>query len=146
MIIIVDIDNTLALNHYRYNLATKEDGIINWDILYAYEHMINDIPNYPMIELVKFYKKEGFKIVIFTSRPESTKKVTDDWLVYNNIPYDKLYMRTKKDHKIKDDILKKQMYDSFITDSVYCAFDDSDTIINLWSSLEIPTFKVRGIV
>lgn len=146
MIIIVDIDNTIALNHHRYNVATNEDGSIDWDILYRYEYMIGDIPNYPMIDLVKFYKKEGFKIVIFTSRPESTKEVTEDWLLYNNVPYDELYMRTKENHKIKDDVLKKKMYESFITDSVYCAFDDSDSIIDLWSSLEIPTFKVKGII
>ena len=146
MIIIVDIDNTLALNHYRYDLATNEYGTINWDILYSYEHMINDIPNYPMIELVKFYKKKGFKIIIFTSRPDSTKKATENWLITHGVSYDEMYMRTKEDHKIKDNILKKKMYDLFINESVYCAFDDSDSIINLWSSLEIPTFKVRGVI
>lgn len=142
MIVIVDIDNTLAINKIRFNLAKKDDGKIDWDIAYKSEYIEADLPNYPMIDLVKKYKSDGFEIIIFTSRPEFIKMPTELWLKKYNIHYDKLYMRPLEYHTIDDVDLKKQMYEKYINDDVFCAFDDSQKIIDLWLSLGIPCFKV----
>lgn len=142
MIVIVDIDNTLSINKNRYKLATRSDGSIDWDILYDHDNVLTDLPNTPMIEIVNSFYLSGYKILIFTSRPSVIKKSTKQWLDDNGVNYHKLYMRPKKYHYIKDFELKEKMYNSFIDDKVYCAFDDSDSIINLWSKLNIPTFKV----
>lgn len=142
MIVIVDIDNTLAINKIRFNLAKKDDGKTDWDIAYKSEYIESDLPNYPMIDLVKKYKLDGFKIIIFTSRPEFIKTSTELWLKKYNIDYDKLYMRPLEYHTIDDVDLKKQMYETYINDDVFCAFDDSQKIIDLWLSLGIPCFKV----
>lgn len=145
MNIIIDIDNTLCINTKRFSLARTENGKIDLNILYKDELMIEDAPNYPMINLVQMYKKEGNKIIIITSRPSFTKKITKEWLKKFNIEYDKLFMRSKKDHYVKPNILKKKIYETYIKDKIFCAYDDEDQIINMWISLGIPSFKVYGV-
>jgi hydroxymethylpyrimidine pyrophosphatase-like HAD family hydrolase len=145
MIVIVDIDNTLALNNHRFELARKKDGKTDWDIAYDFKNVMNDLPHHPMIDLVQKYNKDGFKIVIFTGRPESVRQPTQLWLKTHNIPYDELYMRTEDDHYIKANLLKGRMFKKYINDDVFCAYDDDDSIIDLWKHLGIHSFKVIGI-
>jgi hypothetical protein len=142
MIVIIDIDDTLALNTHRYQISLDVYGNLNWDTLYKFENVISDIPNIPMTDLVKNYKKDGYKIVIFTGRPEAIRDSTEFWLKRYEIPYDSLHMRSPEDHYISDVILKRKMYETHIDDEVFCAFDDMDSIIQLWVSMGIPTFKV----
>jgi uncharacterized HAD superfamily protein len=137
--IIVDIDNTLANNSHRYELATNSDGSINWDVLYDYDNVISDTPIEYAIESVKLNKYSGRKVVIFTSRPERIREATEYWLNKHNIPYDELYMRSVEDHYIKDVELKKKMYDLFVNEKVSFAIDDKQEIVDLWEGLEIPT-------
>ena len=142
MTIIVDIDNTLCSSKERFDFATNESGKIDWDIAHSFDNMIKDKPNPPMIDLVKRYKKDDIQIIIITGRPDFTKEVTELWLEKYNIPYDKLYMRSKEDHYIKANILKKKIYETHITDKIFCAYDDDDSIIEMWGDLGIPCFKV----
>ena len=141
MIVIVDIDNTLAINKKRYQLATKSDGSIDWDILYDYKNVISDKPNYPMIDIVNHLHTE-YGIYILTSRPRLILNSTQDWLETYGVNYDGLFMRSEENHYIKDVELKRNMYIDFIDDEVFCAFDDKQEIIDLWTSFEIPSFKV----
>ena len=142
MIVIVDIDNTLSLSNERFEFATKENGKIDWDVVHANENVIKDKPNYPMIDLVKRYKKDDVEIIIITGRPESCRKGTEMWLQNYNIPYDKLYMRSEKYHYIKANVLKKRIFEEYINDKVFCAYDDDDSVIQMWLDLGISCFKV----
>lgn len=58
------------------------------------------------------------------------------------IKYDFIAMRSKENHYIKDVELKLKMYNDFVKDDVYCAFDDRQDIIDLWKSFGITSFKV----
>jgi hypothetical protein len=58
------------------------------------------------------------------------------------VNYDGLFMRSEENHYIKDVKLKEKMYNDFVKDEVYCAFDDRQDIIDLWRSFDIPSFKV----
>ena len=55
-------------------------------------------------------------------------------------------MRTEKDHYIQADVFKRKIYKTHINDKVFCAFDDDQSIIDMWLSLGIPSFKVMGVV
>lgn len=145
MTIIIDIDNTLSLSNKRFTFATKSDGKIDWDVALNPENVETDEPNPPMIDLAKRYKRDGFKIVIITGRPESTRLVTEEWLSKYGVEYDSLYMRTKKDHYLKASILKKKIYETYVNDYVLCAYDDEESIIEMWNELGIPAFKVYPI-
>lgn len=141
MIVIVDIDNTLSINKKRYELATKSDDSIDWDVLYDYDNVISDEPNYPMIDIVNGLHSK-YEIYILTSRPQMIFNSTYDWLEKYGVNFDALFMRSEENHYIKDVELKQKMYNDFIKDDVFCAFDDKQEIIDMWISLGIPSFKV----
>jgi len=143
MIVIVDIDGTLGTHEKREHVATDENGVLDWDIFYTYDNVMSDEPIWETINNVRKYKEKGFKIVIFTARPEMVRHSTEMWLHKYEIPFDSLYMRSVEDHKIPAIELKKKMYDMFIDDRVFCAFEDRDEIVDLWLSLGIPTFKIE---
>lgn len=145
MKVIIDIDNTLSLNNKRFKLAEKENGKTDWNIVHTYENMIADEPNLPMIELAKNYKENGFEVIILTGRPESTRRVTKEWLEKYNISYDKLYMRSWDYNFLKAPVFKKKIYETEIKGDVFCAYDDDQRIIDVWVELGIPAFKVIGI-
>jgi hypothetical protein len=142
MIVILDIDNTLAINKRRYSRSTLESGEVVWDVLYKHENLMLDEPNFCMIELTNWYYNNNYEIVIFTSRPESTRQSTIEWLNTHKVNYHSLHMRSRDHHYIKDVSLKHMMYTNFIKDKVHCAFDDNQDIIDLWVSLNILCFKV----
>ena len=142
MKVIIDIDNTLSIANDRFKLAEKPNGKIDWDIVHTSENLIKDEPNLPMVELAKNYKQNGFEVIILTGRPESTRKVTKEWLQKYDISYDKLYMRSWGDNFLKAPIFKKKIYDTEIMGDVFCAYDDDQRIIDMWVELGIPAFKV----
>ena len=142
MKIIIDIDNTLSIANDRFKLAKKENGKLDWDIVHAPENLIQDKPNLPMIELAKNYKENGFEVIILTGRPESTRKVTKEWLQKYNIPYDALYMRSWENNFLKAPIFKRKIYETEIKENVFCAYDDDQRIIDVWVGLGITSFKV----
>ena len=114
MKIIIDIDNTLSIANDRFKLAEKENGKLDWDIVHSSENLIKDKPNLPMIELAKNYKENGFEVIVLTGRPESTRKVTKEWLEKYNIPYDNLYMRSWEDNFLKAPVFKRKIYETEI--------------------------------
>ena len=144
MTVIIDIDDTLSLAGKRFELAKKPNGKTDWDIAHDLELVKQDKPNLPMIDLAKRYKKEGFKVVILTGRPESIREVTENWLHEYGVEYDELYMRNKSEHYIKAPVFKKGIYQIYLED-VFCAYDDDEEIIQMWNSLGIPAFKVYPI-
>jgi phosphoglycolate phosphatase-like HAD superfamily hydrolase len=145
MKVIIDIDNTLCINNERFALAKKENGKINWDIAHDVELVKKDKPFYPMIDLAKKYKKDGFEVIILTGRPESIEKATEDWLKKYEIEYDQLIMRNRSSYFLKAPIYKKKVYETIIKSDVFCAYDDEEEIIQMWNRLGIPAFKVYGI-
>jgi hypothetical protein len=142
MKVIIDIDNTLSIATDRFNKAVKENGKTDWDIVHAPENMIKDKPNLPMIELAKNYKQIGFEVIVLTGRPESTRKITKEWLQKYNIPYNKLYMRSWEDNFLKAPDFKRKIYETEIKEDVFCAYDDDQRVIDVWVDLGITCFKV----
>lgn len=143
--IIVDIDGTLANSKQRHELATNFDDTINWDMLYDYNNVIEDKPIQYIIDSVKIWKQLGYKIVLFTSRPERIREATEYWLSKYEIPYDELYMRSIEDHYIKDTELKLKMYNEFVDEEVLFAIEDKQEIIDVWKRLGIPSYKVVDV-
>lgn len=142
MKVIIDIDNTLSIATDRFKMAEKENGKTDWDYVHSPENLIKDKPNLPMVDLAKNYKENNFEVIVLTGRPESTRNVTKEWLQKYNIPYDKLYMRSWEDNFLKAPDFKRKIYETEIKDGVFCAYDDDQRIIDVWSDLGITAFKV----
>lgn len=75
------------------------------------------------------------KIVFCSGRPDDYKKVTKDWLKYNNIWYDDLFMRPRNDSRddstVKEIILDFEILTRY---TPYFMIDDRKRVFEMWRS------------
>ena len=164
--VIFDLDGTLALIEKRRLKAgsptghTPEISKMDWDVFFNPENIQLDEPNYPVIKMAQMFAQDGFKIVIFSGRNDRSFFTTKEWLLRYNVPYDLLVMRpdkfkkdswpiakgnpaTKEMRFMPDEILKKEMLDTFINkDEVFLVVDDRDKVVKMWRDLGLNTFQV----
>jgi hypothetical protein len=126
MIIVIDIDDTLADTTWREGLI-KEEG---WDAFHAAG--ANDKPIRAMQTLIDALCDTSIitEIVALTARPEKWRKQTMDWLVKHNIYVDELIMRPDNDFApsrvFKLRIAKEQMADRW--DKIGLIIDDHEEV------------------
>jgi predicted kinase len=127
--IIIDLDGTLCHSNGRGPFDEE------------YDHDLKD----PYVESIINNFLHSYRIIIVSSR-EGTKKgrkLTIKWLKTNSIHYDELFMRQEKD-KRGDDIVKKEIYETFIKDKydVFFVVDDRPRVVRAWHSLGLKVFNV----
>ncbi len=136
--IISDIDGTISLMNGR-------DPFIG-------EDCATDLPNKPVIDILKMYEKLNFhtetesteiKIILFSGRNGSSQPQTEQWLQGNNVPYDEIYMREVGNYE-KDTLLKERFYNTHIKGKYNVKFilDDRDCVVKKWRELGLPCFQV----
>ena len=163
--IIFDLDGTLALVEKRVEKATirkKANGedALDWGIFFDGKNIQLDEPNYPVISMAQMYYEKGFNIVIFSGRNDRSYKETKEWLEKYEVPYNLLVMRpdkfkddswpiaagnpaTKAMRYMPDEILKKEMLDTFVDiDDVFMTVDDRQKVVDMWRSLGLTCFQV----
>ena len=129
--IICDLDGTLALIRHRnpYNaMACELDEL-----------------NAPIADILHTYHKLGVKIILMSGREEKARKPTLNWLSYNRIPFEALYMRPKDDNR-QDAILKKELYQTHVQGKYFVQFvlDDRNQVVDLWRlELGLPCLQVN---
>lgn len=84
-----------------------------------YRAIIKDtIPYHYAVEIINKLKAEGHEIVLITARYDlpnvSAEEVTKEWLIKNNIQYDKLIV----DAQNKGEIARENNIDIFVDDSI----------------------------
>lgn len=99
----IDVDNTLADSSRRehYLKGPKKD----WDGFFS--DAVNDPVNEWCKQLI-IGMKDNVEILICSARSDKYRKITEQWLGKNNIPYDELIMRRRNDFR-RDDIVKEIM-------------------------------------
>ena len=117
--ILCDLDGTLAILHDRSPFDAKRCE--------------TDLLNIPVAEILKTYHEKGVKIILMSGREDNAKIQTMNWLSYNRIPYNALYMRTSGDIR-KDAIVKKELYEKYIKEQFFVQFvlDDRNQVVDLW--------------
>ena len=158
--IIFDLDGTLANIDVRRKKSLKPNGKMDWDVFFDAENINLDKPNDPVIKMAQLLAEDGFKIVIFSGRNDRSFFTTKSWLTRNSVPFTKLVMRpdkfkddswpiangnpaTKEMRWMPDEILKKEMLDTFINkDEVFLVVDDRDKVVKMWRDLGLNTFQV----
>ena len=141
--IIFDLDGTLALIDKRRELSTKPNGKIDFDKLHDASLIKHDKPNWPVIKMAQLFAEQGFNIVIFSGRSDTTESVTRQWLAKHGIPYHKLVMRDNVRYSKPDEILKKQMLDDHLDiDDVFCVVDDRQKVVDMWRENGLTCFQV----
>lgn len=128
--IICDLDGTLALMNGRSPFdASKCD---------------QDLLNEPVANVLRNYKKLGYKILLVSGREDRYKEPTLSFLEKHEIEYDDLIMRKSKDSR-KDSIIKTEIYNESIKDKYFVEFvlDDRNQVVDTWrNDLKLPCFQV----
>ena len=108
---IFDLDNTIANINDRLQKSTINDKL-NYKLLHNQEYIkLYDKPIKATIDLVNVLSAFNIRILILTARADSTRSVTVDWLLKNNVIYDALIMKTLKDTYVKSfEWKEKQMH------------------------------------
>lgn len=103
-----------------------------------------DLPNYPVIDILNKYVKDGYKIIITSGRKDTWLEQTDNWLKKHGIKPD-LFLMRKADDERPDNELKKEMFMQHIHNKykVEAAYDDRDRVVDTWREMGIPTFQVN---
>ena len=129
--ILCDLDGTLAIIHDRSP--------------YDAQRCESDLLNEPIAEIIKTYAALGTKIILISGRDEAARRPTMNWLVYNKIAYDALYMRATGDAR-KDSIVKKELYEAHVKGQCFIKFvlDDRNQVVDLWRlDLGLPCLQVN---
>lgn len=128
--ILFDLDGTLAdIAHRRHYVMSEKK---NWVQFNA--HIGEDNPNLP---IVSFYKKlwqsQQYEIIIVSGRSEQYRKITEQWLIWHEIPFKRLVMRQIKDNR-KDAIIKKEILDLLRQEGkdILFAVDDRQQVVDMW--------------
>ena len=127
--VIVDVDGTVAKITRRNPHDTAKCG--------------QDEPIAHVIELVRLFSYNGYRVLFCSGREASFRDLTDRWLKEHvSVPFD-LFMRPAGD-KRKDSVVKEEIYVSHIKDmySVRAVIDDRLQVCQLWHKLGLPLFRV----
>ena len=92
--VIMDIDGTIADESARRAKATHE-GKIDWDEYFDPKNIPMDKPVKEARKTLNQLSKMGVKIIYVSSRPQSLRKATAEWLKKNGFPEGKIYLRKK---------------------------------------------------
>ena len=128
--IICDLDGTLALMNGRnpFDAATCD----------------KDLLNEPVANVLKNYKKLGYKILLVSGREDQYKAPTLRFLETHGILFDDLIMRKSNDNR-KDSIIKTEIFTNHIKDNYFIEFvlDDRNQVVDTWrKDLKLPCFQV----
>ena len=125
--VIFDIDGTLA------DMAGKR-GPFEWSKVGGDEVR-------PMITAMadNYYFDQDYAMIVLSGRDSVCYKETHDWLVRNDIFFDKLYMRAEGDMR-KDSEIKEELFWTHLADkyNIVACVDDRPQMIRLWHELKIP--------
>lgn len=126
---IFDIDGTLA----------KMNGRSPYD----YSKVHTDIPNHQITMINRILANTGLPIIIVSGRTDDCETETRDWLINNNVIFDKLLMRKKGDVR-NDAIVKREIYENELKDkyNILAVFDDRDRVVAMWRSLGLTCLQV----
>ena len=135
-IAIFDLDGTLA--DVTHRLHFLEEG--KWDEFYLACN--NDKPIDEIIALSRMMWHNSVPIFTLTGRSDIAKDKTIRWLNENNVLYDELFMRQDGDYSHAED-LKEKWINEIGANNIYCAFDDSAKVCNMFKRNGIITFHVN---
>ena len=128
--VLFDIDGTLAdIRHRRGYLDGERPDWHRFN-----EAMGDDTPNIPIVALYKTLWASGdYKIEIVTGRNERFRAVTENWFVWNEIPFSSITMRPDKDFR-PDNELKQDILDGLLAKGHKIAFvvDDRQQVVDMW--------------
>jgi len=133
--VLFDIDGTLAdIAHRRVHLEGSRPDWHSFNDL-----MGEDTPNEAVVSLYKTLWNSGqYELVLLSGRNECFRAITEQWLIWNEIPFANLIMRADKDQRA-DHIVKQEFLDRLLAMGKTIAFavDDRQQVVDMWRRNQI---------
>lgn len=127
--VLCDIDGTIAdLNHRRVYLSSKPKNYMAFK-----SKIMEDTPIQHIINTLKQFKSQGYKIVLCSGRGDDQRTQTEQWLEIHKVPWDAMFMRAEKDYRV-DDIIKEELFDRILAAGYkpLLVLDDRDRVVSMW--------------
>lgn len=128
--VLVDIDGTTA--------------IITGRGPYDHTRVHQDLPNAPVIAVIRALHAAGHRVVFLSGRSDKCRAETEEWLKKHvAVPFDALHMRAHGDNR-RDSIVKVELFDAHVRDAydVTCVLDDRDQVVEAWRALGLTVLQV----
>tara|TARA_R110002124_G_scaffold126278_4_gene285821 strand:+ start:14874 stop:15209 length:336 start_codon:yes stop_codon:yes gene_type:complete len=96
--------------------------------------MGEDKPNGPIVELYKtLWETQHYQLILVSGRSENQRSVTEQWLVWNEIPFDQLLMRSEGDFR-PDVEIKREFLEEIrqSKNEILLAVDDRQSVVAMW--------------
>jgi phosphoserine phosphatase len=143
---IFDLDGTLALIHHRRHFVEDKKNA-RWPEFYA--ACDRDVPNKPVIDVMRRLRESGAEVWIFSGRSDEVRDKTVQWLALHTPlcsweASEALTMREEGDHT-PDDELKRSWYEMMLVDDrqrLVATFDDRDRVVRMWRDAGVTCFQV----
>lgn len=119
MLVLVDIDGTLALRNGR--------NPFDW------ERVHTDQPNMPVVNCVRALSNQGYEIVFVTGREELLRESTMEWIQEHLGINGRLLMRVTGDYR-PDVVVKSEFIEQEAINpkDVLLVFDDRESVVKMW--------------
>lgn len=137
--ILFDIDGTIAdIKHRRAFLELDKP---DWKTFNS--KMGDDVVNKPVAELYKTLWEAGkHQIILITGRMEESRKLTEQWLSWNEIPFSRIEMRQNDDYRtdyiVKEEMLKRLQQEGL---DILFVVDDRQQVVDMWRKNGITCFQ-----
>lgn len=128
--VISDIDGTLADVAHRSHFMDKPKDWIAFYGAMNRDRVHSDVAiTYDALTSID---GRHFPGILCTGRPESYRKITDDWLCISNIRYELLLMRKDRDYR-PDHVVKREMLGRIREDyEPFLVFDNRSSVVKMW--------------
>ena len=100
--------------------------VVSFDNVLPMQHDVDELtgkqPSEWSASIVRSMRRRGFQIIILSSYPESMRPIVEEWLILNQISYDRLIMNADMgdDSEAEDcAIMRGRIFDQHIRDT-YC--------------------------
>jgi predicted kinase len=129
-VVLIDIDGTVALMNGRKP--------------HDYDRVSEDLPNIPVIHVVRSVISQGLHPVFLSGRPDSCEEATGFWInkhVYSG-PRHLLMRRTgdfRADFEVKMELFDQHIRDTF---NVRYALDDRNQVVDMYRAMGITVLQV----
>ncbi|MBL4618367.1 MAG: hypothetical protein JKY46_11795 [Robiginitomaculum sp.] len=138
-VVLFDIDGTLVNIEHRRSILQNDPH--DWKSFFA--AMGDDTPNTAVVNLyLLLWASDEYDCIILSGRPENYRAMTEQWFIWNAIPFDRLILRSKNDNRA-DHIVKEEILNTLLAEGKEIAFvvDDRQSVVDMWRRNGLTCFQ-----
>ena len=128
--VLFDIDGTLALVDHRRPLL--EGDRPNWTAFF--KAMGEDGVNEPVATLYRtLWDNPDYEVIVLSGRPDRYRKLTEQWFIWNKLPFEKILMRASTDNRPDDQVKCDFLYELKAQGKeILFVVDDRQSVVDMW--------------